>query len=83
MWSTSANSPLSVPISGLDHNHPTSPLLAKPPEMPEETKLSAPMKFVAANTVGEYETSCYAMKEICLFQRVPQYYQTKDGRLKK
>lgn len=37
----------------LDHNHPTSPLLAKPPELLEEVKLPPSMKFVAANTVGE------------------------------
>lgn len=37
----------------LDHNHPTSPLLAKPPELSEEMKLPPSMKFVAANTVGE------------------------------
>ncbi|XP_028295718.1 ralBP1-associated Eps domain-containing protein 1 isoform X2 [Gouania willdenowi] len=35
--------------TGSEHNHPTSPLLAKPPELPEETAI----KFVAANTVGE------------------------------
>ncbi|XP_037541855.1 ralBP1-associated Eps domain-containing protein 1 isoform X2 [Nematolebias whitei] len=35
-----------------DHN-PTSPLLAKPPELSEEAKLTASMKFVAANTVGD------------------------------
>uniref|UniRef100_A0A8C6SYJ5 RALBP1 associated Eps domain containing 1 n=1 Tax=Neogobius melanostomus TaxID=47308 RepID=A0A8C6SYJ5_9GOBI len=39
--------------TGSDHNHPTSPLLAKPPELNEETKLTASMKFVAANAVGE------------------------------
>ncbi|KAM9355293.1 ralBP1-associated Eps domain-containing protein 1 isoform 1-T1 [Pholidichthys leucotaenia] len=39
--------------TGSEHNHPTSPLLAKPPEMPEEAKLPASMKFVAANTVGD------------------------------
>uniref|UniRef100_A0A673CQE3 RALBP1 associated Eps domain containing 1 n=1 Tax=Sphaeramia orbicularis TaxID=375764 RepID=A0A673CQE3_9TELE len=39
--------------TGSDHNHPTSPLLAKPPEMSEEAKLPASMKFVAANTVGD------------------------------
>uniref|UniRef100_A0A3Q3BJB5 RALBP1 associated Eps domain containing 1 n=1 Tax=Kryptolebias marmoratus TaxID=37003 RepID=A0A3Q3BJB5_KRYMA len=38
-----------------DHNHPTSPLLAKPPELSEEAKLTASMKFVAANTVGEWK----------------------------
>uniref|UniRef100_A0A671WIR5 RALBP1 associated Eps domain containing 1 n=1 Tax=Sparus aurata TaxID=8175 RepID=A0A671WIR5_SPAAU len=36
--------------TGSDHNHPTSPLLAKPPELSEEAKLPASMKFVAANT---------------------------------
>ncbi|XP_029902515.1 ralBP1-associated Eps domain-containing protein 1 isoform X2 [Myripristis murdjan] len=39
--------------TGSDHNHPTSPLLAKPPELPEEAKLTASMKFVAANTGGD------------------------------
>uniref|UniRef100_A0A3B4AJR7 Uncharacterized protein n=1 Tax=Periophthalmus magnuspinnatus TaxID=409849 RepID=A0A3B4AJR7_9GOBI len=39
--------------TGSDHNHPTSPLLAKPPELNEETKLTASMKFVAANPVGD------------------------------
>lgn len=39
--------------TGSDHNHPTSPLLAKPPELNEETKLSTSMKFVAANPVGD------------------------------
>uniref|UniRef100_UPI0037E7174F ralBP1-associated Eps domain-containing protein 1 isoform X3 n=1 Tax=Semicossyphus pulcher TaxID=241346 RepID=UPI0037E7174F len=38
--------------TGSDHNHPTSPLLAKPPELAEEAKLPASM-FVAANTVGD------------------------------
>ncbi|XP_051264611.1 ralBP1-associated Eps domain-containing protein 1 isoform X1 [Dicentrarchus labrax] len=39
--------------TGSDHNHPTSPLLAKPPELSEEAKLPTSMKFVAANTVGD------------------------------
>uniref|UniRef100_A0A8D3ECI7 RALBP1 associated Eps domain containing 1 n=1 Tax=Scophthalmus maximus TaxID=52904 RepID=A0A8D3ECI7_SCOMX len=39
--------------TGSDNNHPTSPLLTKPPELDEEAKLPASMKFVAANTVGE------------------------------
>ncbi|XP_078130197.1 ralBP1-associated Eps domain-containing protein 1 isoform X1 [Sander vitreus] len=39
--------------TGSDHNHPTSPLLAKPPELSEEAQLPASMKFVAANTVGD------------------------------
>ncbi|KAG7270889.1 hypothetical protein CRUP_000248 [Coryphaenoides rupestris] len=36
-----------------NHNHPTSPLLAKPPELSEEAILAASLKFVAANAVGE------------------------------
>ncbi|KAM6914912.1 ralBP1-associated Eps domain-containing protein 1 [Xenentodon cancila] len=39
--------------TGSDHNHPTSPLLVKPPDLSEEAKLTASMKFVAANTVGD------------------------------
>ncbi|KAK2889928.1 ralBP1-associated Eps domain-containing protein 1 isoform X1 [Channa argus] len=39
--------------TGSDHNHPTSPLLTKPPELSEEAKLQTSMKFVAANTVGD------------------------------
>uniref|UniRef100_A0A3P8UY26 RALBP1 associated Eps domain containing 1 n=1 Tax=Cynoglossus semilaevis TaxID=244447 RepID=A0A3P8UY26_CYNSE len=39
--------------TGSDHNHPTSPLLTKPPELSEETKLATSMMFVAANTVGD------------------------------
>uniref|UniRef100_H2MTX1 RALBP1 associated Eps domain containing 1 n=1 Tax=Oryzias latipes TaxID=8090 RepID=H2MTX1_ORYLA len=39
--------------TGSDHNHPASPLLAKPPELSEEAKLPASMKFAAANAVGE------------------------------
>lgn len=38
-----------------DNNNPTSPLLAKAPEHPEEVKLPPTMKFVAANTVGEFQ----------------------------
>uniref|UniRef100_A0A8P4KU38 RALBP1 associated Eps domain containing 1 n=1 Tax=Dicentrarchus labrax TaxID=13489 RepID=A0A8P4KU38_DICLA len=38
--------------TGSDHNHPTSPLLAKPPELSEEAKLPTSMKFVAANTTS-------------------------------
>uniref|UniRef100_A0A667Z6N5 RALBP1 associated Eps domain containing 1 n=1 Tax=Myripristis murdjan TaxID=586833 RepID=A0A667Z6N5_9TELE len=52
--------------TGSDHNHPTSPLLAKPPELPEEAKLTASMKFVAANTGGESQsgTSPEALKVV-------------------
>uniref|UniRef100_A0A3B4YIQ6 RALBP1 associated Eps domain containing 1 n=1 Tax=Seriola lalandi dorsalis TaxID=1841481 RepID=A0A3B4YIQ6_SERLL len=52
--------------TGSDHNHPTSPLLTKPPELSEEAKLPASMKFVAANTVGESQsgTSPEALKVV-------------------
>uniref|UniRef100_A0A7N8Y1U0 RALBP1 associated Eps domain containing 1 n=1 Tax=Mastacembelus armatus TaxID=205130 RepID=A0A7N8Y1U0_9TELE len=46
--------------TGSDHNHPTSPLLAKPPELSEEAKLPASIKFVAANTVGQPQPSTIA-----------------------
>lgn len=41
--------------TSLDHNHPTSPILAKAPEVSEEVKLPVPatMKFVPANAVGQ------------------------------
>ncbi|KAG7460953.1 hypothetical protein MATL_G00204420 [Megalops atlanticus] len=39
--------------TGSDHTHPTSPLMAKPPELSEENKLPPSMKFVAANTAGD------------------------------
>ncbi|XP_061667783.1 ralBP1-associated Eps domain-containing protein 1 isoform X2 [Syngnathoides biaculeatus] len=39
--------------TGSDHNHPTSPLLSKPPEGSEEPKLPATMKFVPTNAVGD------------------------------
>ncbi|XP_048105948.1 ralBP1-associated Eps domain-containing protein 1 isoform X2 [Alosa alosa] len=38
--------------AGSDHTHPTSPLLAKPPELSEESKLAATIKF-PGNTVGD------------------------------
>ncbi|XP_064196463.1 ralBP1-associated Eps domain-containing protein 1 isoform X2 [Anguilla rostrata] len=39
--------------TGSEHTHPTSPLMAKPPELSEENKLATSMKFVAANTTGD------------------------------
>uniref|UniRef100_A0A4W5RDK6 RALBP1 associated Eps domain containing 1 n=1 Tax=Hucho hucho TaxID=62062 RepID=A0A4W5RDK6_9TELE len=36
--------------TGSDHTHPTSPLMAKPPELSEETKLATSMKFVTVNS---------------------------------
>ncbi|KAJ8275159.1 hypothetical protein COCON_G00097840 [Conger conger] len=39
--------------TGSDHTHPTSPLMAKPPELSEENKLPSSMKFVTSNTTGD------------------------------
>ncbi|KAJ8355846.1 hypothetical protein SKAU_G00186400 [Synaphobranchus kaupii] len=39
--------------TGSDHTHPTSPLMAKPPELSEENKLAPSMKFVTSNTTGD------------------------------
>lgn len=36
-----------------DHTHPTSPLMAKPPELSDETKLAVSIKF-PGTTVGKY-----------------------------
>uniref|UniRef100_A0A673LXY6 RalBP1-associated Eps domain-containing protein 1-like n=1 Tax=Sinocyclocheilus rhinocerous TaxID=307959 RepID=A0A673LXY6_9TELE len=38
--------------TGSDHTHPTSPLMAKPPELSDETKLAATVKF-PGTTVGD------------------------------
>uniref|UniRef100_A0A671PQD7 RalBP1-associated Eps domain-containing protein 1-like n=1 Tax=Sinocyclocheilus anshuiensis TaxID=1608454 RepID=A0A671PQD7_9TELE len=38
--------------TGSDHTHPTSPLMAKPPELSDETKLAATIKF-PGTTVGD------------------------------
>nr|XP_029487235.1 ralBP1-associated Eps domain-containing protein 1-like isoform X1 [Oncorhynchus nerka] len=43
--------------TGSDHTHPTSPLMAKPPELSEETKLATSMKFVTANSGDGYSSS--------------------------
>uniref|UniRef100_A0A674MQ13 RALBP1 associated Eps domain containing 1 n=1 Tax=Takifugu rubripes TaxID=31033 RepID=A0A674MQ13_TAKRU len=59
--------------TGSDHNHPTSPLLAKPPELSEEVKLPPSMKFVAANTVGESRDVCAASCRLSANQRAPSW----------
>uniref|UniRef100_A0A8C9TDG1 RALBP1 associated Eps domain containing 1 n=1 Tax=Scleropages formosus TaxID=113540 RepID=A0A8C9TDG1_SCLFO len=41
--------------TGSDHTHPTSPLMVKPPELSEDNKLPASIKFVAGNTVGMFK----------------------------
>ncbi|XP_028858395.1 ralBP1-associated Eps domain-containing protein 1 isoform X2 [Denticeps clupeoides] len=38
--------------TGSDHTHPTSPLMAKPPELSEENKLPSSIKLLS-NTVGD------------------------------
>lgn len=43
--------------TGSDHTHPTSPLMAKPAELPEDAKLPASMKFVPANAGDGYSSS--------------------------
>uniref|UniRef100_A0A8C7KQ03 RALBP1 associated Eps domain containing 1 n=1 Tax=Oncorhynchus kisutch TaxID=8019 RepID=A0A8C7KQ03_ONCKI len=43
--------------TGSDHTHPTSPLMAKPPDLSEETKLAPSMKFVTANSGDGYSSS--------------------------
>uniref|UniRef100_A0A4W5R284 RALBP1 associated Eps domain containing 1 n=1 Tax=Hucho hucho TaxID=62062 RepID=A0A4W5R284_9TELE len=43
--------------TGSDHTHPTSPLMAKPPELSEETKLATSMKFVTVNSGDGYSSS--------------------------
>ncbi|XP_074752544.1 ralBP1-associated Eps domain-containing protein 1 isoform X11 [Athene noctua] len=39
--------------TGSDHANPTSPLLVKPPDLPEENKISSSVKFTAGNTVTD------------------------------
>ncbi|XP_039594759.1 ralBP1-associated Eps domain-containing protein 1 isoform X1 [Polypterus senegalus] len=43
--------------TGSDHTHPISPLITKPPELPEESKLATSVKFVSGNTVDGYSSS--------------------------
>uniref|UniRef100_A0A803VLU4 RALBP1 associated Eps domain containing 1 n=1 Tax=Ficedula albicollis TaxID=59894 RepID=A0A803VLU4_FICAL len=39
--------------TGSDHANPTSPLLVKPSDLPEENKMSSSVKFTAGNTVTD------------------------------
>ncbi|XP_071662585.1 ralBP1-associated Eps domain-containing protein 1 isoform X8 [Patagioenas fasciata] len=39
--------------TGSDHGNPTSPLLVKPPDLPEENKMSSSVKFTSGNTVTD------------------------------
>lgn len=44
----------------LDHANPTSPLLVKPPDLPEESKMSSSVKFTAGNTVSKYQSTFWS-----------------------
>ncbi|XP_074752545.1 ralBP1-associated Eps domain-containing protein 1 isoform X12 [Athene noctua] len=46
--------------TGSDHANPTSPLLVKPPDLPEENKISSSVKFTAGNTVRQQQTGVVA-----------------------
>uniref|UniRef100_A0A8C7V4U9 RALBP1 associated Eps domain containing 1 n=1 Tax=Oncorhynchus mykiss TaxID=8022 RepID=A0A8C7V4U9_ONCMY len=46
--------------TGSDHTHPTSPLMAKPPELSEETKLATSMKNFAAHPTGPQQSGVVA-----------------------
>ncbi|XP_073712381.1 ralBP1-associated Eps domain-containing protein 1 isoform X3 [Misgurnus anguillicaudatus] len=43
--------------TGSDHTHPTSPLMAKPPELPDETKLPTTIKFSGPAVGDGYSSS--------------------------
>ncbi|XP_057208630.1 ralBP1-associated Eps domain-containing protein 1 isoform X4 [Triplophysa rosa] len=43
--------------TGSDHTHPTSPLMVKPPELPDETKLAATIKYPSATVGDGYSSS--------------------------
>lgn len=43
-----------LPINSLlDHTNPTSPLLVKPSDLSEESKINSSVKFASGNTVGK------------------------------
>lgn len=44
----------------LDHANPTSPLLVKPSDLPEENKMSSSVKFTAGNTVSKYQSAFWS-----------------------
>uniref|UniRef100_A0A8C0F9A0 RALBP1 associated Eps domain containing 1 n=1 Tax=Bubo bubo TaxID=30461 RepID=A0A8C0F9A0_BUBBB len=46
--------------TGSDHANPTSPLLVKPPDLPEENKISSSVKFTAGNTVRQQQAGVVA-----------------------
>uniref|UniRef100_A0A8D2NVH4 RALBP1 associated Eps domain containing 1 n=1 Tax=Zosterops lateralis melanops TaxID=1220523 RepID=A0A8D2NVH4_ZOSLA len=46
--------------TGSDHANPTSPLLVKPSDLPEENKMSSSVKFTAGNTVRQQQAGVVA-----------------------
>lgn len=44
----------------LDHANPTSPLLVKPSDLPEENKISSSVKFTSGNTVSKYQSAFWS-----------------------
>ncbi|XP_050749471.1 ralBP1-associated Eps domain-containing protein 1 isoform X11 [Gymnogyps californianus] len=46
--------------TGSDHANPTSPLLVKPPDLPEENKMSSSVKFTSGNTVRQQQAGVVA-----------------------
>ncbi len=46
-----------------DHAHPTSPLMANPPELSDETTLAATIKF-PGTTVGKYIWAIQAFNKL-------------------
>uniref|UniRef100_A0A803T298 RALBP1 associated Eps domain containing 1 n=1 Tax=Anolis carolinensis TaxID=28377 RepID=A0A803T298_ANOCA len=46
--------------TGNDHTNPTSPLLVKSPDIAEENKMNASVKFVGGSTVGQQQTGVIA-----------------------
>uniref|UniRef100_A0A7N5PAQ2 RALBP1 associated Eps domain containing 1 n=1 Tax=Ailuropoda melanoleuca TaxID=9646 RepID=A0A7N5PAQ2_AILME len=46
--------------TGSDHTNPTSPLLVKPSDLSEESKINSSVKFASGNTVGQQQAGVVA-----------------------
>uniref|UniRef100_A0A803XLJ5 RALBP1 associated Eps domain containing 1 n=1 Tax=Meleagris gallopavo TaxID=9103 RepID=A0A803XLJ5_MELGA len=46
--------------TGSDHTNPTSPLLVKPSDLPEENKMSSSVKYTSGNTVRQQQAGVVA-----------------------
>uniref|UniRef100_A0A8B9EWX9 RALBP1 associated Eps domain containing 1 n=1 Tax=Amazona collaria TaxID=241587 RepID=A0A8B9EWX9_9PSIT len=62
--------------TGSDHANPTSPLLVKPPDLPEENKISSSVKFTPGNTVSKYH-SLFSDLIFYIIQNVDLIYSSK------